>query len=42
MKRKIIVENLGLSTPALGTDVEVDAAGGLWVHGLWRKGYLRY
>jgi hypothetical protein len=29
---------LALNTPPVGTDAE--AAGVLWVHGLWRDGYL--
>ncbi len=37
MNRKIIVQNLGLNKLQIGTIAE--AAGGLWVHGLWRDEY---
>jgi hypothetical protein len=36
MNRKNIVKNLGLIKLPVGTDA--NAAWGLWVHGLWRKG----
>jgi hypothetical protein len=37
MNRKIIIYNLSLDKLHVGTVAE--AAGGLWVHGLWRDGF---